>query len=93
MKCLDLFSGIGGFHLACKQVLRDEFKICGFSEIDSHAISSYKKFFNCDHLSSGDVTNLVSGESNEWGVDSFDILCGGFPCQPFFKCWETLWFK
>jgi DNA (cytosine-5)-methyltransferase 1 len=83
MKCLDLFSGIGGFHLACKQVLRDEFKICGFSEIDSQAISSYKKFFNCDHLSSGDVTNLVSGESNEWGVDSFDILCGGFPCQPF----------
>ena len=56
MKLLDLFSGIGGFHLGLKQS-GFEFDWVGFSEIDKYATKQYKKRFpNAKEL--GSVTDI-----------------------------------
>lgn len=84
MKFIDLFSGIGGFHLAFSNLGSR----CVFaSEIDKHARVTYREnyypenptlfdngFFNDDILKIADPEKLVP---------DFDILCAGFPCQPF----------
>ena len=41
MKVFDLFSGCGGFRLACEKV---GFNIVAFCEIDKHAVKLYKNF-------------------------------------------------
>lgn len=70
---IDLFCGIGGFHLA----LESFGAACVFaSDIDARAQEVYCN--NFDIMPSGDINNI--------SVDSIpphDILCGGFPCQPF----------
>lgn len=87
IRIVDLFAGLGGFHLAFKQ-LEDELKYrvkCEFvSEIKSDLISLYMKNYgvpaekvNCD------ITKLDSREKILQSVPEHDILCGGFPCQPF----------
>ena len=80
IKFIDLFAGIGGFHLALKSLGME----CVFtSEIDSYARKTYTANFNEEYLSD---PNLFAGDI--WKVDfkkipDFDILCAGFPCQPF----------
>ena len=79
---IDLFAGIGGFHLAMHKLGGR----CVFaSEIDVHARKTYeynfrnlspaifeKGCFNCD------IRNISPNE-----IPDFDLLCAGFPCQPF----------
>ena len=80
LKFIDLFAGIGGFHLALKSLGME----CVFtSEIDTHARKTYSANFKDKYL---DHPDLFAGDI--WKVDykkipDFDILCGGFPCQPF----------
>ena len=70
---VDLFSGIGGFHVALQQ----EGMECVFaSEIDPAAASVYEQNFNLKPA--GDICK-VPAES----VPEHDILCAGFPCQSF----------
>ena len=77
MKLLDLFSGIGGFHLGLEQA-GFEFDWVGFSEIDKYAKQTYTKNFpNSKGL--GDVTTIRPEDLPK----DIDILCGGFPCQTF----------
>ncbi len=79
---IDLFAGIGGFHLAFhKHGAQCEF----VSEWDKHARTTYEKNFKkiSPHIFSenrfaGDITKV-----NEKDIPDFDILTGGFPCQPF----------
>ena len=72
---IDLFAGIGGFRLAM-QTLGGK---CVFSsEWDEGAKHTY--FRNYGEVPFGDITkpdikNLIP--------DHFDVLCAGFPCQPF----------
>ncbi|MEG1141914.1 MAG: DNA (cytosine-5-)-methyltransferase [Clostridia bacterium] len=73
MKFIDLFAGIGGFRYAlesfgCKCVFS--------SEWDKYCQESYKLNFNDTPY--GDITKI-----DEKDIPEFDILCGGFPCQPF----------
>lgn len=72
---LDLFSGIGGFHLGFE---RAGFKIKSyFSEIDKHAIAVYKHKFK-DATYVGSVTNVHGGD-----LPRIDLITFGSPCQDF----------
>jgi DNA (cytosine-5)-methyltransferase 1 len=72
-KFIDLFSGIGGFRIALEELGGE----CVFSsDVDKWANQAY--FENFGDLPSGDITKIKSGE-----IPKHDILCGGFPCQPF----------
>ena len=73
MKFVDLFSGLGGFRLAFE---KQKCKCVFSSEIDDKVIETYKNNFNDD--SKCDITTKDPNE-----IPDFDILCGGFPCQPF----------
>ena len=77
MNLLDLFSGIGGFHLGLEQA-GFKFDWVGFSEVDKYATQLYKhQFPKSKEL--GDVTIIRSEDLPK----NIDILCGGFPCQTF----------
>ena len=80
---IDLFAGMGGFRLAfeaqgCKCVFR--------SEIDKFARDTY--FNNFGEYPSGDITKIKSED-----IPDFDILCAGFPCQPFSIAGKRLGFE
>jgi DNA (cytosine-5)-methyltransferase 1 len=72
---LDLFSGIGGFHLGFE---RAGFEVNSyFSEIDKYAIQVYKhKFKNSNYV--GSVTDVRGGD-----LPKIDIITFGSPCQDF----------
>jgi len=73
IKFIDLFAGIGGFRLAFESVGAK----CVFSaEIDKHACKTYQDNFGDNPFC--DVSTLNPKE-----IPNFDILCAGFPCQPF----------
>ena len=90
IKFIDLFAGIGGFHLALKSIGME----CVFtSEIDEFAKKTYAANFKDKYL---DNPNLFVGDI--WKVDfkkipDFDILCAGFPCQPFSQAGQKKGFK
>lgn len=69
---LDLFSGIGGFALACRWA---GVETVGFAEIDDYASRVLAKNFP-GVPNYGDVRN-VPGSAAAW------LVTGGFPCQPF----------
>jgi len=70
---IDLFAGIGGFHLAAKSLGG---KCLFASEIDADAKKAYHANYNL--MPHGDIT-LIDASS----IPDHDILCAGFPCQPF----------
>lgn len=73
MRFIDLFAGIGGFRIALEQLGLE----CVFSsEIDYYARLTYKNNFG--HCPEGDITKI-----SEFEIPFHDILCAGFPCQPF----------
>lgn len=72
-KFIDLFSGIGGFHLALSKFNAE----CVFaSEIDDYASQVYERNFGI--MPYGDITKI-----SEQNIPDHDILCAGFPCQAF----------
>ena len=72
---IDLFCGIGGFHQALTQLGGE----CVFaSDIDKECQKTY--YENYGLMPVGDITKV-----NEKLIPSFDVLCGGFPCQSFSK--------
>jgi DNA (cytosine-5)-methyltransferase 1 len=82
MKFIDLFAGIGGFHIA----FQNAGGVCVFaSEWDESARKTYElnhkksssELFNNGNFV-GDITKI-----DPKNIPDFDILCAGFPCQPF----------
>lgn len=70
---IDLFCGIGGFHLA----LNSLGATCVFaSEINDAACKVYENNFGIKPK--GDIKNIRCKD-----IPKHDILCAGFPCQPF----------
>lgn len=81
IKFIDLFSGIGGFHLGLHKLGLS----CVFAcEIDKYARETYQenfKTFNFPLLREKFHQNILDINPEE--IPYFDILCAGFPCQPF----------
>ena len=73
---VELFAGIGGFHLGLSSVGG---KNVLASEWDKHAALTYAAWFPNVPIETGDVRSL----DIEADIPKHDILCGGFPCQPF----------
>ena len=91
-KFIDLFAGIGGFHLALHSLGAE----CVFaSEWDEAARKTYEhnfskispKLFKAEQFA-GDITKIDKRD-----IPDFDILCGGFPCQPFSQAGHRLGFE
>lgn len=75
MDFVDLFAGLGGFHLALRQLGHK----CVFaSEIDEELRQLY--LVNFGMMPEGDIRHV-----NIASIPKHDILCAGFPCQPFSK--------
>jgi len=79
---IDLFAGIGGFHQALEQLGGE----CVFaSEIDADAKKVYELNFSTPLQGvSGDIITLTE-PSVSAEIPQHDVLCAGFPCQPFSK--------
>lgn len=79
IKCLSLFSGIGAFEKALKNIGVDV-ELLGFSEIDKFAVQSYCAVHGVDEkLNLGDVSKI-------YDYDKFagvDLITHGSPCQDF----------
>lgn len=81
-KFIDLFAGIGGFHLAMHNLGGK----CVFaSEINEHARKTYKENFKgiSKHIFKADNFNEDITKISPSNIPDFDVLCAGFPCQPF----------
>ena len=86
MKFIDLFAGIGGFHLALHRLGGE----CVFaSEIDQHARKTYIENYSAispnlfaNGLYNDDIKAIATADIKAQ-IPDFDLLCAGFPCQPF----------
>lgn len=79
IRFVDLFCGIGGFHVAAQQVFRQnniESECVLSSDIDEYAQIAYSANFGIKPH--GDIAKINPEE-----IPDHDILFAGFPCQPF----------
>lgn len=73
LRFIDLFAGLGGFHSALSSLGME----CVFAcELENSLRDIYEK--NYGLRPEGDIR-----EVNEKDIPQHDILCAGFPCQPF----------
>lgn len=84
-KFVDLFAGIGGFHLAMHELGGECVMAC---EIDRHCREVYHTNFKVNspkifdnEMFISDITTIKDEILD--GIPDFDLLCAGFPCQPF----------
>lgn len=71
VRFIDLFCGLGAFHTAFRS-----FQCVFACDIDEGARSIYKE--NYGHMPHDDIRTIDIGT-----LPDFDLLCAGFPCQPF----------
>ncbi|MEO8515104.1 MAG: DNA (cytosine-5-)-methyltransferase [Flavobacterium sp.] len=80
MRFIDLFAGLGGFHIALEKLGHE----CVFaSEKKEHLAKLYEENFSIEV--NRDITKIEIEK-----IPHFDILCAGFPCQPFSKAGDQL---
>lgn len=81
LRFIDLFAGLGGFHQALERLGHT----CVFaSELNPVLADVYERNFGI--RPHGDIREAFVG------VPPHDILCAGFPCQPFSKAGDQLGF-
>lgn len=70
---IDLFAGIGGFRIGFE---RKEFQCVFTSEKNKYCQEVYEANFG--EIPFGDITEI-----DPKNIPDFEVLLGGFPCQPF----------
>ena len=84
-KFIDLFAGIGGFRMGLERVGG---KCVWSNDYDKYANKTYNHWFK------DDINGLDINEAIELNlVPQHDVLCGGFPCQPFSNAGHRKGFK
>lgn len=85
MRFIDLFAGLGGFHKALHELGHE----CVFaSELDPVLRDIYRQNWGKDINIHGDIRKIV--KDNIDLIPEHDILCAGFPCQPYSKAGKKL---
>ena len=79
MRVLDLFSGIGGFSLGLE---RAGMRTVAFCEIDPYCRAVLRKHWP-------NVPCYDDVRTIPW-LGNIDVICGGFPCQPFSHAGQQL---
>lgn len=75
IKYIDLFCGIGGFHMAMQHVIPTS--QCVFaSDFDKNVQQTYEQ--NYGMKPHGDIKSIDVAT-----IPKFDLICAGFPCQAF----------
>ncbi len=83
MRFVDLFAGLGGFHIALRRLGHE----CVYaSEIDTILCGVYEQNFGL--MPAGNIREINVSE-----IPPHDILCAGFPCQPFSKAGDQQGFE
>jgi DNA (cytosine-5)-methyltransferase 1 len=78
LRFIDLFAGLGGFHKALSNLGHE----CVFaSELEPNLRKLYQENWGIE--AHGDIRKIVENEIDI--IPEHDVLCAGFPCQPFSK--------
>ena len=78
LRFVDLFAGVGGFHVGLSRLNHR----CVFAcEKDESLRAMYRRNFGLEPA--GDIRDLTLKN-----IPKHDVLCAGFPCQPFSKAGE-----
>ena len=78
IKYLDMFAGVGGFRTGLTNV-GDFFVPVGWCEIDKHAQKAYRALYETEGEYFCDDATQIKPED----LPEIDLICAGFPCQPF----------
>lgn len=83
IRFIDLFAGIGGFRIGLE---KNKFECVYSVEKDKHCKETYYKNFG--EKPKGDIKKIDAED-----VPNHDVLCAGFPCQPFSISGKRLGFE
>ena len=73
IRAIDLFAGIGGMRIGFE---RSGFEIVYSNDIDKYSCQTYRANFG--EIDERDIREVRAEE-----LPNFEVLLGGFPCQPF----------
>lgn len=74
MRVVSLFSGIGGLD---KGFVNQGFEVVWANDFDKYAVETYRANYD-NEIVLGDINSIDLNS-----IPDFDVLIGGFPCQPF----------
>jgi len=87
IRYIDLCSGIGGFRVALNNIYNLNTQCVLSADIKQDAIDTY----NINFDENNKITDIYSLKNEE--IEPFDLLCAGFPCQPFSSAGQKMGFS